>query len=84
MKITYATQGVCAQTIEIEVEGGQIKDVIFAGGCNGNTSGLSMLLKGMAVDDVISRLKGIACRGATSCPDQLANALEEMLLDKAS
>ena len=80
----YTTQGTCARFIEIEIDCEKIKEVKFVGGCSGNTSGISMLLKGMHVADVISRLKGIACRGETSCPDQLANALEAMLLKKAS
>lgn len=84
MKTTYTTQGTCARSIEIEIDFEKIKEVKFVGGCSGNTTGLSMLLKGMPVEDVISQLKGIACRGETSCPDQLANALEAMLLKKAS
>ncbi len=84
MKTLYTTHGTCSRFIEIEVDGDIVKEVKFVGGCSGNTRGLSMLLKGMSIADVISRLKGIACRGETSCPDQLANALEAMLLKKAS
>jgi uncharacterized protein (TIGR03905 family) len=84
VKTTFTTQGTCARSIEIEIDFEKIKEVKFVGGCSGNTTGLSMLLKGMPVEDVISQLKGIACRGETSCPDQLANALEAMLLKKAS
>lgn len=84
MKTTYTTQGTCARSIEIEVDGEIVSDVQFVGGCRGNTTGLSMLLKGMFINDVISRLKGIECRGGTSCPDQLANALEMILFKKAS
>lgn len=84
MKTTYTTQGTCARSIDIEIDGGQIKAVRFVGGCRGNTTGLSALLEGMAIDVVIPRLKGIVCRDKTSCPDQLAHALEAILMSKAS
>lgn len=78
MKTTYTTQGTCARFIDIETDGEKVKKVKFIGGCSGNTSGLSVLLHGMNIQDVISRLKGIKCQGNTSCPDQLAKALEAM------
>lgn len=84
MKTTYTTYGTCARFIDIEIDGEKIKDVNFIGGCSGNTGGLSVLLKGMPVQDVVDRLKGIACHGETSCPDQLAKALEAMLMKKTS
>lgn len=75
----YKTQGVCSQLINIEVEGDMIKSVQFTGGCNGNLQGISSLVKGMKIDDAISRLKGIRCGfKSTSCPDQLARALESI------
>ena len=75
----YKTKGVCSRSIEIEEDGDTIQSVKFNGGCNGNTKGISSLVKGMKVDDVISRLKGTDCGGrGTSCPDQLARALEAM------
>ena len=75
----YKTKGVCSRSIEIEVDGDTIQSVKINGGCNGNTKGISSLVKGMKVDDVISRLKGTDCGGrGTSCPDQLARALEAM------
>ena len=83
MKTTYTTQGTCARFIDIEINGDKIEDVNFIGGCAGNARGLSMLLTGMNIQDVISRLKGISCRGNTSCPDQLAQALETMIMQKA-
>ena len=55
-----------------------IENVQFIGGCTGNTQGVARLVKGMKVDEVISRLKGIQCRAGTSCPDQLSRALEKM------
>ncbi len=78
--MTYKTQGVCSQLIDIEVEDGIIKSVQFTGGCHGNLQGVSALVKGMKVEEAISRLKGIRCGNkATSCPDQLATALESTL-----
>ena len=78
-KIVYPTQGVCSRAIAVELDGDVVKSVEFVGGCNGNTQGISMLVKGMKVSDVISRLEGISCNGkGTSCPDQLARALRMM------
>lgn len=69
---------VCSQEMLIELEGDRIKNVTIVGGCAGNTVGVSNLVKGMKIDEAIEKLKGIPCgfRG-TSCPDQLAVALEE-------
>ena len=75
----YNPQGVCSKAIDIEVEDGVIKSVEFTGGCNGNTQGISKLVVGMRAEDAIQRLKGIKCGFKnTSCPDQLACALEEI------
>lgn len=78
MTYTYNPKGVCSRSIEFIVEDGIITEISFLGGCNGNTKGICALVKGMNIDDVIERLKGIKCgfRG-TSCPDQLACALSE-------
>lgn len=75
---TYKTHGTCSRSIEFEVTDGIITDCRFIGGCMGNTQGVSVLVKGMKVEEAIRRLKGIQCglRG-TSCPDQLARALEQ-------
>ena len=74
----HKNHGTCSQAIEFEVEGDVVKNVFFIGGCDGNTKGVSSLVEGMKVDDVIARLKGIKCgMRPTSCPDQLARALEE-------
>ncbi len=76
---SYKTKGTCAREIIIDVDKDVVKDVKFVGGCHGNTQGVSILVKGMKVDDVISKLKGINCNGrGTSCPDQLAIALEKV------
>ena len=80
----YQTKGVCSTSIDIEVEDGVIKFVEFFGGCNGNLQGISALVEGMKVDDAISRLKDIRCGfKTTSCPDQLARALEQIQEGKA-
>ncbi len=73
----YKTKGTCSRAIEIELDGDTIKTVHFIGGCAGNTQGVARLAEGMKVDDAIAKLKGILCRGGTSCPDQLALALIE-------
>ena len=77
-KITYYPKGVCSKMIEIELEGDVIKEVVFTGGCNGNLSGISKLIKGMKAEDVIETLEGTTCGFKnTSCPDQLSKALKE-------
>ena len=76
----YKTQGVCSSMIDIEMNGNVIESVKFTGGCNGNLQGISALVKGMSAQEAISRLKGIHCGFKnTSCPDQLAQALECIL-----
>ncbi|MBQ7775221.1 MAG: TIGR03905 family TSCPD domain-containing protein [Lachnospiraceae bacterium] len=75
----YRTKGTCSTAIDIEVTDGIIESVQFVGGCNGNLQGISALVQGMKVEDAIARLKGIRCGFKnTSCPDQLAQALENM------
>lgn len=79
MEYRYKTNGVCSQQIIIEIEKDIIKKVTIIGGCAGNTKGVSKLVEGMRIDDVINKLKGIPCGSKdTSCPDQLARALEEI------
>ncbi len=76
----YKTHGTCAQAIDVELKDGVIDSVVFYGGCNGNLQGISSLVKGMKPEDAIERLKGIKCGfKPTSCPDQLALALEQMI-----
>jgi len=78
--MTYTTSGTCSRQIEIETEGDTIKSVKFIGGCAGNTAGISKLVPGMKIQDVIDRLKGTDCNGkGTSCPDQLSKALEKII-----
>lgn len=75
---TYKTFGTCSRAIDIDVDNGIVKEVRFYGGCNGNTQGVAKLVQGRPVDEVIGLLKGINCNGkGTSCPDQLARALEK-------
>ncbi len=78
----YQTKGVCSSSIDIELKDGVIDSVQFTGGCNGNLKGIGALVKGMAPEEAISRLKGITCGFKnTSCPDQLAQALESMIAE---
>lgn len=76
MEFTYKTSGTCSREITFEIEDGKVKNVQFFGGCNGNLKGISALVEGQDIDDVISRVEGIKCgMKSTSCPDQLAKAL---------
>ena len=69
--------GVCSQNIEFDIEDNKVKNVHFIGGCNGNLQGIARLVEGMDVQEVIDRVEGIRCGfKATSCPDQLAQALK--------
>lgn len=75
----YNTVGTCSRSIEIHTDGDIVTRVRFEGGCHGNTQGISKLVEGMKIDDVIARLRGIDCKGrGTSCPDQLACALRQI------
>ena len=76
--IEYTTKGVCSRKIIVDTEDGVITDCKFVGGCAGNTQGVAALVVGMKVEDAIKKIKGIKCGfKGTSCPDQLAHALEE-------
>ena len=84
MKFTYRPKGVCSQLMEIEIEEGRLTGLKVMGGCDGNLQGISRLVEGMEVEEVIRRLEGVRCgRKATSCPDQLAQALK-LTLDRKS
>ncbi|MDE5985508.1 MAG: TIGR03905 family TSCPD domain-containing protein [Eubacterium sp.] len=80
MTYTYKTSGVCSQQITIEINDDEtISNVEFLGGCNGNLKGIAALAKGKKIDEIIDVLKGIKCGfKGTSCPDQLAQALEQI------
>ncbi|MDR0552253.1 MAG: TIGR03905 family TSCPD domain-containing protein [Spirochaetaceae bacterium] len=81
----YETDGVCASRIFFDIKDGKLRDVRFENGCNGNTKGISALVEGMDAAEIISRLKGTTCgRRPTSCPDQLAKAIEAALKKSAA
>ncbi len=74
--IQYQTQGTCSKFINIALKEGKIVDIEFIGGCNGNLKGISKLVTGLTIDEVIDKLQGITCGPkSTSCPDQLAQCL---------
>ena len=76
----YKPTGVCSRLIHVELDGDKIANVEFVGGCVGNTSGISSLVKGMDAHEVIKRLEGTRCgERPTSCPDQLSKALKQAL-----
>ena len=77
-QIRYKTSGVCSRAVNVEVENGIVIRAEFEGGCSGNTQGVARLVEGMKVEDAIAKLAGIKCGFKnTSCPDQLAKALEQ-------
>ena len=83
MHIKYNTKGICAARVEFDIEDGVVKNISFLGGCDGNHKGLAALAEGMTPEEAAKRLKGITCgRRTTSCPDQLAVALEEYLKEQ--
>ena len=80
MHKTYKTKGTCSVSIDFDVEDGKLYNVHFLGGCNGNLKGIAALVEGQKLEDVKDKLKGIKCGyRETSCPDQLAKALEEVI-----
>lgn len=82
---TYKTKGTCATEINFDVVDGKLKDVKFTRGCNGNLSGIGLLVEGMDINDVINKLEGVPCGNkTTSCPDQLAMALKEYIAQNAN
>ena len=79
MHKTYKTSGTCSTQIDFDIEDGKIYNLVFTGGCNGNLKGIAALVEGQKVEDVKEKIKGIKCGfKQTSCPDQLAKALEEI------
>ncbi len=82
MRYNYTTKGVCSRQISFDIEDGKIKNVSFVGGCNGNLKGISALVEGSDAKDIIKRLRGTKCgMKNTSCPDQLAVAIEAALAE---
>lgn len=79
MEYRFTPQGVCSTQIIVEVEDGIIKKLTVENGCHGNLQGISKLVEGMKVEEVIKKIEGIDCRGrGTSCPDQIAKALKKL------
>ena len=80
MKYEYTPHGVCSRHMTVDIEDGVIKGVKVVGGCSGNLQGISRLITGMKAEDAVAKMKGIRCGFKhTSCPDQLAMAIEEAL-----
>ncbi len=81
MSYTYDTQGTCARQITFDLDqDGKVRNVRFLGGCNGNLQGIAALVEGQPAEEVMEKLRGISCNGkGTSCPDQLAKAIDEIL-----
>lgn len=78
MTFTYKTRGTCSSQITFDLDGDTVSNVKFYGGCNGNLKGIANLVEGMKVDDIKKKLSGVTCGfKSTSCPDQLARAIEE-------
>ncbi len=73
----YKTRGTCSSAIDLEIENGIITACSFTGGCRGNTQGLARMVVGRDAREVMENLRGVPCRGATSCPDQLSHAIEQ-------
>lgn len=79
-KVIFMPQGVCSRCIEVCGENGVLTRVNFMGGCHGNLQGIAKLVQGMRYEDVVQRLQGIECGNKpTSCPDQLARAVQELM-----
>lgn len=80
MTYSYRTKGTCSTKITFDINDGIVSNIKFTGGCNGNLKGIAQLADGMKADDIIAKIKGIRCGfKSTSCPDQLASAIENAL-----
>ena len=78
--LNYKTHGTCSRNIGVTIEDGIVKSVVFTGGCHGNLQGITKLVVGRPAREVADTLRGINCNGkGTSCPDQLAHAIDEIL-----
>lgn len=84
MTYSFQPRNVCSQLMQVEMDGHIIRKLSVWGGCNGNLQGISKLVEGMTAEDAIAKLKGIDCGGrGTSCPDQLARGLEQVLREQS-
>lgn len=81
--MVYKTSNVCSQEIQFDVVNGIIHNVVFNGGCRGNTQGVAALAEGMAAEDVPLRLRGINCNGGHSCPDEFGKAVEQYIAENS-
>lgn len=82
---TYRNRGTCSSEVSFSIEDGIVSDISFRGGCNGNLQGISRLAQGLSAEEVIKRCEGIRCgMKATSCPDQLAQALRSAMQDSSA
>lgn len=80
MHYTYKTKGTCSQQIDLDIHDGIVSNVVFLGGCNGNTKAVAALVDGLTVEEIVNRIGGIQCGfKGTSCGDQLAKAASEAL-----
>lgn len=80
MHYTYQTEQTCSQQIDFDIVDGKLYNVSFFGGCHGNLQGVSRLVEGMEVSQVLERLEGIRCGWKdTSCPDQLCRAIRQAM-----
>ena len=79
--MAYKTSNVCASEIQFDVVNGIVHNVVFNGGCKGNTQGVAALAEGMAIEDLPRRLRHIDCQGGSSCPDELAKAAERYMAE---
>ncbi len=77
--VTYFPDGVCSRVIDFDIIDGHVYNVVFTGGCRGNTTGVSRLSEGMSAEEIVKRLKNINCREGNSCPHQFALAVEANL-----
>lgn len=77
--IQFIPHGVCSKQISFQIVDGKLRKVEFLKGCPGNAQGISRLVEGMEAEEVARRLKGIQCQNGTSCPDQLAGAIVQLL-----
>ena len=83
--VQYQPEGVCAKMMQFRIKDNVIQDVEFVGGCNGNLSGIGILVKGMHINDIIPKLSGLPCgKRPTSCPDQLTKGLAAYLEAKSA
>ncbi|MBP3490705.1 TIGR03905 family TSCPD domain-containing protein [bacterium] len=78
--VQYQPKGVCCKMMQMRIKDNIIQDVEFVGGCNGNLSGIGVLVKGMNINDIVPKLSGIPCGARpTSCPDQLTKGIQAYL-----